>query len=132
VQLLATGSALLAREGDGGIRAGTAACAMLLALGAYGIFRLRFWGVLVHLLAMMGVATLVVMAMKHAPRVDPVLVWVGTVTVQMLMPMPMLLAILRRRPVRVGPPSPIPARLFAALVVLMAGASGVAALAALR
>jgi hypothetical protein len=127
VQLLAMGSAMLFLGHQPEVGAGAAACALVLALGTYGLFRLRFWGVLLHLTAMLGVATLVALAMKHAHGVDVIAVWVGTVSVQMLLPMPMLLTILRRRPVRVGPPSAAPARLFAALVATMMGAAALSA-----
>lgn len=132
VQLLVIGTTFLWLDRHRAYAAGAGACALLLAFAAYGIFRLKLWGVLLHLVTMVGVATLVAAAMKHSHRADPVVVWVGTVSVQMLLPMPMLLAILRRRPVRVGPPSAVPARLFAALVVLMMGASAVSGLLALR
>jgi hypothetical protein len=126
VQLLTMGAALLMKSRQPAYGAGAAACAVLLALGAYGIYRLRFWGVLLHLLTMVGVASLVGSALKHAHNVDPVMVWVAAVSVQMLLPMPMILAIVRKKPVRVGPPSATPARLFAAMVVLMMAASVVA------
>jgi hypothetical protein len=133
VQLLAMGSAMLFLGHEHGAGTGAAACAVVLALGTYGLFRLRFWGVLLHLTAMLGVATLVALAMKHANGVDVIFVWVGTVAVQMFLPMPMLLTIVRRRSVRVGPPSAMPARLFAALVAtMMGGAALSAALHALR
>lgn len=123
VQLLAMGAALLLSGREHAAGAGAAACAVVLAFGTVGLIRLRFWGVLLHLTAMVGVATLVALAMKHAHTVHVIFVWVGTVAVQMLLPMPMLLTILRRRPVRIGPPSAAPARLFAALVALMMGAA---------
>jgi hypothetical protein len=127
VQLLAMGSTMLFLGNEPEAGAGAAASAAVLALGTYGLFRLRFWGVLLHLTAMLGVATLVALAMKHAHALEVICVWVGTVSVQMLLPMPMLLTILRRRPVRVGSPSAAPGRLFAALVATMMGAAALSA-----
>ncbi|APR78892.1 Hypothetical protein A7982_04239 [Minicystis rosea] len=132
VHVLTVGALLLLTTTQRALGVGVAACAVLLALGTYGIFRLRFWGVLLHLSAMFGVATLAVLALKRAHVLEMVFVWVGTVAVQMLLPLPMLLTILRRKPVRVGPPSTLPATLFAVLVTLMMGSAALAGFGAHR
>lgn len=134
VQLLGGVSAALMSERDGHLRGfalGAAGCGVLLGLAAVGLYRLRFWGVLLHLAAMVGVASLVASAVPAQLDHDshPILVWVATVAAQMLLPLPMVLAIARRRPVRPSSPSRLPGRLLRGLVVGMMFASAAGGLA---
>jgi hypothetical protein len=94
-------------------------CALLLAGGLVGLYRLRFWGVLLHWL---GTALLASFAVKAASAADLMVVyaWGVGVFVQLLLPMPMLLAIVRRTPVAPpAHPTLVPRLFFGAVAALM-------------
>jgi hypothetical protein len=72
----------------------------LMAAGIVGLLRLRMWGLLAGLAANILVATLAATRVLGLP--DPLRgLFIGTALLQLLVPLPMLVAIVRRRP----PPS---------------------------
>ncbi len=119
--LSAVSSTLMHESGKNQLYAASlGVCAVVLAVGVVGLYRLRVWGLLMHLLAMVGLASIVVSLVPGTTsEVSPLFVWFATVTVQMLVPLPMVLAIVSRRRVAPVAPSPWPARLFRGLVVAM-------------
>jgi hypothetical protein len=129
VQTLAVGAVLLpAGAGGRWLAAGVA----LLAAAVVGLYRLRAWGVVLHLFATAFVARcayVTAVATFGSPAWLVAGIWLGLVAVQLAVPMPMVWAIVRRRPV--APPStgPTAPRLFAALVLALMLAAACGALA---
>jgi hypothetical protein len=117
-------SGLLGADDPLGVELG--ACALLIAAGLVGLYRLRFWGVLLHWLGTALLAAFAVRALRATTAdVEIVCVWGAGVVVQLLLPLPMLLAIVRRTPVAPSPPSPLVPRLFfGAVAALMLASAG--------
>ncbi|HEU4407486.1 MAG TPA: hypothetical protein VFS43_19625 [Polyangiaceae bacterium] len=116
-------SGLLGADDPLGVELG--ACALLLAAGLIGLYRLRFWGVLLHWLGTALLAAFAVRALRAAAEADVVYVWGAGVVVQLLLPLPMLLAIARRTPVAPAAASPLAPRLFfGAVAALMLASAG--------
>lgn len=70
------------------------ACAAFVSLGVVGLYRLRVWGVLVSLLANLGVAVLALSDLLEVPRPVKVAL-VITAAVQLLLPTPIVLAMFK-------------------------------------
>ncbi len=95
------------------------ACALLLACALVGLYRLRFWGVLLHLLTTLLLGGLALRALLSA-ETGPVSFWGAGIVAQLLLPLPMLWAIARRAPVALPSSSPAPRLGFALVSALMA------------
>jgi hypothetical protein len=126
VQTLMSGFVLYVDQGDLSLAWQLAVAGALLAVAVVGLYRLRVWGVLLHLIATAFVARFAFLAatMASMSGATAAAVWFAAVVLQLAVPMPMVWALVRRRPV--APPSTAPAvpRLFAALVVgMMIGAA---------
>jgi hypothetical protein len=82
---------------DAGAALALGALALLACVGVVGLLRLRTWGLLVALASNLLVGTL---ALTGALPLPPPLRWLfmGTAGLQLIVPLPMLVTIVRRRP----------------------------------
>jgi hypothetical protein len=86
---------------DVGVGLGLLGCAALMAVGVAGLYRLRTWGLAVNILANVLIAALVGSGALDTPGFLSALL-ITTAALQLLVPVPMLVALIRGRPPRMS------------------------------
>lgn len=94
------------------------ACAALMVVAIVGLYRLRVWGLVVNIAANLLIAGLALAGALEVPRL---LAWAlaTTALVQLALPLPLIVAILRGRPPAATAASPLRAALIPVVVVAL-------------
>ena len=77
-------------------------CVTLMAVGIVGLLRLRMWGLLVTLVGNIVVASLILLDSFDQLPHEPLVLLLSTAVLQLFVPLPMIVSIVRGRPVASG------------------------------